>query len=69
MPLIRYIEAIEKASGKKAIIKHSPLQAGDLQSTAADISLAKCDLGYAPKVDIELGVKRFVQWYREHYKI
>jgi UDP-glucuronate 4-epimerase len=67
--LIHYIEAIEKASGKPAILKQMPIQAGDLLATAADISLAKHDLGYSPKTDIETGVKNFVAWYREYYRI
>ncbi|MDF2940397.1 MAG: putative 37 [Gammaproteobacteria bacterium] len=68
MPLIRYIEAIEKACGKKAILNPLPIQAGDLQSTAADISLAMRDLSYSPKIDIETGVQHFVEWYKGYYR-
>jgi UDP-glucuronate 4-epimerase len=56
------IELLEKALGKKAIIDRQPLQPGDVPITCADISKAKAQLGYNPKVKIEEGIPRFVEW-------
>jgi UDP-glucuronate 4-epimerase len=59
------IALIEQALGKKARIRLMPAQPGDVPITSADISRARERLEYAPKTDIEEGVSRFVQWYRE----
>jgi UDP-glucuronate 4-epimerase len=58
------IELLEKAVGKKAIIDRQPLQPGDVPQTRADFSKAQRLLGYAPKVKIEEGIPRFVEWFR-----
>jgi UDP-glucuronate 4-epimerase len=44
-----------------------PLQKGDVLKTSADISKAKNYLGYTPKVDLEEGVRSFVEWYKKYY--
>jgi UDP-glucuronate 4-epimerase len=66
--LLDFINEIEKSCGKKAAITYLPMQPGDVPATVADITkLAK--LGYAPKTDIDVGVKNFVAWYREYYRV
>lgn len=65
--LMDFIAEIEKNLGKKAKIRFLPLQPGDVKETTADISKLK-KLGYEPKTNIDVGVKRFVEWYREYYK-
>jgi UDP-glucuronate 4-epimerase len=60
--LSRLIHVLEGALGKTAIIKHLPDQAGDVPRTWADVSKASKFLGYSPKVGIEEGVRRFVDW-------
>lgn len=60
--LTELIEIIEKVMGKKANIKKIPMQEGDVNTTFADISKAKKLLGYKPKVTIEEGIKKFVNW-------
>lgn len=60
------ISLIEKNLGKKADVKRRPEQAGDMPATFADISKSKRLLGYEPKVSIEEGIKRFVEWYKEN---
>lgn len=63
---LRYlIRLIEENLGKEARIKQLPDQPGDVPVTYADISKAKRLLGYNPRVSIEEGVGRFVEWYRE----
>lgn len=65
--LLDYIEAIEQATGKKALKEFLPLQNGDVLSTHADTERLQNDLGYLPKVGFEEGVSRFVQWYLSFY--
>ena len=60
------LRLIEKATGKKAQVRQSPTQPGDVPITYADISKAKRLLGYQPKVAIEEGIEKFVEWYRRH---
>lgn len=60
------IALIEKYLGKKARIERLPFQPGDVPITYADVSLAKNELDYQPKVHIETGVKKFVEWYLEN---
>ena len=57
------IELLEKSLDKKAIIDRQPMQDGDVPITYADISKSKEVLGYAPKVKIEEGIPRFVDWF------
>ena len=65
--LMDFIRAIEKVSGKKAILNMKEMQKGDVVTTWADTSMLKKDFGYYPKIGIEEGVERFVKWYREFY--
>ncbi|MBU6285269.1 MAG: NAD-dependent epimerase [Betaproteobacteria bacterium] len=67
--LSSYIEAIEEAVGRKAIQEHLPLQAGDVPDTFADVSALVEQVGYKPSTPVQVGVKRFVAWYRNYYKV
>jgi UDP-glucuronate 4-epimerase len=67
--LMDFIDAIEKSIGKKAIKNFLPMQPGDVPATWADVNDLAKDLGYAPGVDVREGVKRFVEWYKEYYKV
>jgi UDP-glucuronate 4-epimerase len=58
------IAAIERAVGCAVQIDARPPQPGDVPITCADVSLAKRELGYAPRVRLEEGLARFVAWYR-----
>ena len=62
--LNRLITLLEKTLGKKAIIDRQPFQPGDVPITCADISKAHKLLAYQPKVKLEQGIPRFVEWYR-----
>jgi UDP-glucuronate 4-epimerase len=59
------IALLEKSLGKKAIIDRQPLQPGDVPITFADISKARARLGYQPRVNIEQGITKFVDWFRQ----
>jgi UDP-glucuronate 4-epimerase len=62
--LDRLIEEIEEALGKKAIIERKPVQPGDVERTFADVSKAQKKLGYNSNTEITVGLKRFVEWFR-----
>jgi UDP-glucuronate 4-epimerase len=62
--LIRLVELISDALGKKPIIEWRPEQPGDMRRTLADVGLSGSSLGYAPKIPIEDGIPRFVAWWK-----
>ena len=66
--LLRYIEVIEACLGKKAQKNLLPLQLGDVPDTFADIDDLVKDVGYRPATPIEVGVRRFVDWFCDYYK-
>ena len=65
--LMRYIEVIEECLGRKAQKNFLPLQLGDVPETFADIDDLVDDVGYRPATPIEVGVRRFVDWFCEYY--
>lgn len=65
--LMRYIELIEEFMGEKAEKNMIKLQPGDVVATVADISKAKKMLGYDPKVTVEEGIEKFIEWYQNYY--
>jgi UDP-glucuronate 4-epimerase len=67
--LMRYIEVLEDALGQKAELNMMPVQEGDVARTEADVTETRAALGYAPSTPIEVGVKRFVEWYRGFYGV
>ena len=66
--LLHFIEVLENALGKKAEKKLMPLQPGDVPATYADIDDLANDVGFKPATPIEVGIPRFVKWYREFYR-
>lgn len=60
--LLRLIELLEHALGKKAVLDRLPPQPGDVPLTCADITKARARLGYHPRVKIEQGIPLFIQW-------
>ncbi len=66
--LMAFVEAIEKAIGKKAVKEYLPLQAGDVPATYADVNDLIKDTGFKPSTPIVDGINNFVKWYKEYYK-
>lgn len=66
-PLMRFINVIEETLGKKAEIILEPMQPGDVKETYADIDAIRNDLGYEPSTPIDVGVPKFVEWFRGYY--
>lgn len=67
--LMDYISAIEVALGKEARKEFLPLQPGDVADTYANVEDLIQDVDYQPTTPVEVGVQRFVQWYREYFNI
>ena len=63
------ISCIEKALDKKAEINFMDIQPGDVPKTFADIDNAKNKLDYEPKISIQKGVPKFIEWYKSYHKI
>ena len=67
--LLRYIEVLEQELGRKATMNLLPLQAGDVPDTSSDVQALTDATGYRPNTPVEVGVKRFVEWYRSYYRV
>lgn len=67
--LLRYIEVLEEKLGKKAELNLLPLQPGDVPDTFANVDNLIRDTGFKPATSVEEGVGKFVEWYREFYKV
>ena len=65
--LMRYIEVIEECLGRKAQKNFLPMQLGDVPDTFADIEDLVQEVGYRPATSVEVGVRRFVEWFCEYY--
>ncbi len=66
--LMRFIEVLEECLGRKAEKNFLPMQMGDVQATWADVDDLRRDVGFKPSTPIEVGLKIFVDWYRDYYK-
>ena len=62
-----FISLLEKHIGKKAIIEYLPMQAGDVYQTYADVQALTLYCGYRPKVSLDDGLKKFVDWYVSYH--
>jgi UDP-glucuronate 4-epimerase len=67
--LMSFIEAIEESVGKVAKKNFMPLQDGDVPATFADVSELTEWTGFRPATPIREGVGRFVNWYRDYFKV
>ena len=67
--LIDYLKYIEKNLNRSPSIKKLPLQIGDIIKTHSDIKKLKKFTGYNPKTNINIGVNKFIEWYKDYYKL
>jgi len=67
--LMSYIDALEKALGKKAKINFLPLQPGDVPDTYANVDNLKEKFNFKPSTSVIDGVASFIKWYKDYYKI
>lgn len=66
--LLDFIKQVEKELGKKAIRNYMPLQKGDVKQTLSNTDLLNKITGYNPTTNYKLGIKKFLEWYRDYYK-
>ena len=66
--LMQFIDEIESSLGKKAEKIFLPIQPGDVEETAADISSLNKWTGFKPKTTLKEGIKEFTKWYQSYYK-
>jgi UDP-glucuronate 4-epimerase len=64
----RFIDTLESLLGVKAIRHNERLQPGEVEKTYADTSALERDFGFKPKVPVEEGLKKFVDWYRGEWR-
>ena len=64
-----FIAAIERALGKSAIRHEMPMQPGDVLATCADVTDLQQAVGFAPDTPLDVGIGRFVEWYRSYYGV
>jgi len=67
--LTRYIDVLEACLGRRAVREAAPLQPGDVVATWADVDDLARDFGYRPETSVEVGIARFVEWYREYHGV
>jgi UDP-glucuronate 4-epimerase len=65
--LMRFIEVLEECLGRKAEKNFLPMQMGDVQATWANVDDLTRDVGFKPSTPIEVGLEKFVDWYRGYY--
>lgn len=66
--LAELISKLAEVLGVEANIERLPMQPGDVERTWADVSLARAELGYAPRVDVAEGLRRFADWYKQEHE-
>nr|WP_297386114.1 NAD-dependent epimerase [uncultured Roseateles sp.] len=69
IPLMDFIGAIEQAVGREAVKELLPLQDGDVPATHADVEELAAWTGFRPAMPVPEGIRRFVAWYRDYYKV
>jgi len=67
--LSTFIETLESALGRSAEKKLMPLQPGDVPATYADVDDLQRDVGFSPATPLAEGIERFVEWYRNYYRV
>ena len=67
--VITFIHELERALGVEAKMNLLPLQPGDVLETSADTSALEAAIGFKPHTPLARGLREFVSWYREFYRI
>jgi UDP-glucuronate 4-epimerase len=69
VPLLDMIATIEEALGRKATLNLLPMQPGDVRATCADVAELTAAVGFEPSTPIQVGIPRFIAWYRDYYGV
>ncbi|MAW74580.1 MAG: protein CapI [Candidatus Marinimicrobia bacterium] len=67
--LMHIVSSIENSLGKKALIDFKPIQPGDVKKTNANIDKSKKLLGYAPNINVDFGIEKFISWYKDYHSV
>ena len=67
--LMHIVSSIENSLGKKALIDFKPIQPGDVKKTNANIDKSKKLLGYAPTINVDFGIEKFISWYKDYHSV
>jgi UDP-glucuronate 4-epimerase len=67
--LMRFVRILEEELGKKADIRFLPMQPGDVPATRADVRALERDFDFRPRTKIRTGIREFVRWYRDYYRV
>jgi UDP-glucuronate 4-epimerase len=67
--LLSFIESIESALGKEAMKEFMDLQPGDVPATCADVEDLGRDVGFKPDTPLDVGIGKFIEWYRDYYGV
>lgn len=67
--LMRYIRVLEECLARNALLELLPMQPGDVPATYANVDALAADVGFRPQTPVEEGVRRFVDWYKEYYRV
>jgi UDP-glucuronate 4-epimerase len=67
--LLTFIETLENCLGQKAVKNILPIQLGDVPATFADVDDLIKDVGFKPATPIEVGISKFVEWYKDYYQV
>ncbi|MDC1050731.1 NAD-dependent epimerase/dehydratase family protein, partial [Candidatus Marinimicrobia bacterium] len=67
--LMDVVKYLENYLGMKAKVEFKPMQPGDVKSTSADIERSRKLLGYNPTINIDIGIKNFIDWYKSYNSI
>ena len=66
---MKYVEILEKKIGKDAIKDFEPMRQGDIKETHASFEALNKLINFKPQVEIEEGIGKFVDWYRQYYNV
>lgn len=69
VPLLDFVDVLERELGLRAVRTYMPMQPGDVPATYADVSDLERDVGFRPATPIEVGLRRFVTWFREYHGV
>ena len=69
IPLLQFISCIENCLDKKAVMEFLPMQPGDVRHTEANVQSLSEAVGYTPSTSIDVGIRRFIEWYRAYYQV
>jgi UDP-glucuronate 4-epimerase len=67
--VMHVIATLERLLGRKAVLEMLPMQPGDVPATYADVDDLAREVGFSPSTPIEVGLERFVAWYRDYHKV